>query len=97
MFFILAFMVPLAPDRILLVTVRCLPRRLLGRADLFLLYELALGPDTLLLGAISMEELTEAIPHAVGPHANVIGAITPDKTAEPMPLVVFVLPLMDVA
>ena len=97
MFFILTLMVPLTSHRVLLITVRCFLRCLLGRAYLFLLYELTLRPDTLFLCAIRVEELTEAIPHAVGPHANVVGTITPDKTAEPVPLVVSVLPLVDVS
>jgi len=58
MFFILTLMVPLASNRVLFITVRCLPGRLLVGADLFLLYELALGPYSLFLGAVRMEKLT---------------------------------------
>ena len=96
MFFILTLMVPLTSDRVLLITVRSLVWSKLGWANLFLLYELALGPDTLLLSSISMEELSKAIPHTVSPHALVVGTIAPDKTAEPMTLIVSVLPLVDV-
>lgn len=97
MLLILTLMVPLPPNRVLLITLGRLPRSCLGRANLFFLHQLSLGPDALLLSAVRMEELAEAIPHAVGPHADVVGAVTPDEAPKAVPLIVLVLALVNVA